>query len=483
MSTDKKLKPEFELVQKKYKYSDNILSLPSPPKCFFKLNINDSTIMTLQEYLMSECISCQFIVNITKVENNNEIDEIKALCEECQDDIKKFAYKSRKFKSIPHDFVKLAIFLDKRDKNSEFNIYKEYDKDGKEVLKTVTDNDINIYEQLCKIADDCHDYIETSPEINIKTLKTSKDNILKLDIIKKIVNKPSLDEPSPQISQTEYTVSLFLYIVIFLLIWDSQRNKTLDLVAVAIGYSTYPVTDPNADVEPPFDLTSVCSSVMYICIQTAIFLIVIKFLFQGIKLCTKRMKVDKDDLTKGKERDEKSLYQNYWVDRMEEFKPPEHDEKYTEPTEVIKPEELPKEHTEEQKTQFITNTENYKKYLKAKKVFDKKTEKRKHNQEKLKNMQKICENEETIYNKKNHDTLIDDCFSFPFHMATELLTMILSLLCTEVILWIYAKLIVPRDINMLRMTTVQMHVNIMFFLFLVIYLTLYCYLTYRLRVI
>ena len=142
MSTDKKLKPEFELVQKKYKYSDNILSLPSPPKCFFKLNINDST---LQEYLMSECISCQFIVNITKVENNNEIDEIKALCEECQDDIKKFAYKSRKFKSIPHDFVKLAIFLDKRDKNSEFNIYKEYDKDGKEVLKTVTDNDINIY--------------------------------------------------------------------------------------------------------------------------------------------------------------------------------------------------------------------------------------------------------------------------------------------------------------------------------------------------
>ena len=457
-SMPKVLKPEFELVQKKYKYSSELLLKHD---AFFvhilNQNIAPTTFQTLQEFLMTSLNSCADLININintqKLSLQNyknikgidkiaddvqsgtivkqhvrdaELEKIKALCDACDDDILKFAYESRNFRSIPHDFVKLAVFLKKQTKY--FNIYVEKDR------VKVTDNDINIYEQLCKIVDICivkpiEAKIKEIPDSVPKTLSALKvptEHILDQETIEEILKKASgvdqlFDEKELQISKSEYIVSMFLYIVIFLLVWDSQRNKTLDLVSSLIGSTTY-TPDQNAPIDPPFQLTSVCSNVFYTCTQTVIFIIVIKVLFMGIKWCTKKLKSGENSYG--------DIYQTYWTEKLTNHAAKNND------------------------------TEKYE---------------RKHER---------CVTENETYNeaqKVNIDT-VNDCYTFPFHLATESLAMVLSLLSVELILWIYAKLIVQCDINLYRLTTVQMHVNIMFFLFLVIYLILFCYLTYLFKV-
>ena len=476
------LKPEFKLVQKKYPRSSVLLASTDTFFSEFFLekykggkSTQESLINTIQSLTLDDLIA---IKKDTQV-NPDEI-EIKALSEKYANDVIEFAHKSRNFASLPHIFIQLAVFLNKRkDRNrtEPFIIYEEYtDKKHTIPKKTkVTDNDINIYEQLCKIVDI---YIvsgvkpKQKQEEEPKTLSSFKeptehilDEKVITDVLKEATKKdPLFEKKSPELSSTEYAVSLFMYIVIFLLIWDSQRLKTLELVASDIGYTTYPI-DQNVPIEPPFELTSVCSSVFYTCIQTMIFMFVIKLCFQCIKLVSKGLRPEEIDQNNNK-------ISPMFIDQWEKAKKNHYNLKEPEPLPHIP--YIPQQTDKEAERIFLKNEKEKKRnYDDSKKRYDKYI--------KLKN---LCKDKESVYQRaiKYLDTDVNDCFSFPFHLVTEFLTMFLSLLCVEVILYIYAKLIVPRDINLLRMTTVQMHVNIMYFLFLVIYLVIYMYLTYKFRV-
>ena len=237
------------------------------------------------------------------------------------------------------------------------------------------------------------------------------------------------DKAPEKLDIMTFCVSYFIYLVVFLLVWDMYRVRTLENVEAAFGTlqtSNMTVASKRKGLEnanEPFKLSDLSTIAIYTCIMTSVYLWVIKATLHLVSLVSDNLSVNDDP----EPRDDYKEFERANIKKMHIHE------------EHMSKKELRRFHEQNKRKEQIIREYNDLK-SRGKGIFDMTTE-------------------------------------FPFHLAKEVASLVLSIGMLSLLTFLYTNFAVNKT-DLFDKNTVKLHVNVLFILFLIVHAILYFLFTY-----